>query len=467
MMKAVRLIVIPILLCLLWIAPVSAQESDTTRTYPATTIIGLKSGNDYNTDSVVLSVFRQVAPLLFNAPGVPRFAIVGRDNRFYFGIGGFIKATYAYDFKNPIDDPMYFKASEIPMDNPRQNKGASQFAIGASNVFFNFVGMPGTKHQVGAYLNFNFEDKDHGFCLQYAYLTYDNFLLGYNYTAFCDQAVAPPTIDLEGPASLPLIQNVVAQYHYGIKNWELGIGAEMPYVEATYDNTTDALDQRIPIIPAYVQYAWNNGTSSVRLSGLYRNMGYGSRQILDRTSEDYLEIGDEEFAEVQRSAEFERYRRVNGWGVQLSGMLAMPINLTAYYQGVYGKGIACYIQDIADMGLDLVPDHSAAGKLKPVEVAGGMLGLQYNFSDNVFCSATYSYLRNYIGKYSAEGAYYEEETEPWNKRMKYVQTVIANVFVNLTQSSQIGVEYIWGSKTLMDLKRRENNRVQVSFQFNF
>ena len=40
-------------------------------------------------DTVVLKVLEENAPKYFNAPGMPRFSVIGKDQEFYLGIGGF------------------------------------------------------------------------------------------------------------------------------------------------------------------------------------------------------------------------------------------------------------------------------------------------------------------------------------------------------------------------------------------
>lgn len=401
---------------------------------PGTRITTLITGNKM-LDSTIISVFKRNAPVLFNTPGLPRFAIVGNDNKFYFGVGGTIRTTLSYDFKNPIDNAMYFKTSEIPMDNPRANNGATQLGVGGSSLFFNFVALPGSRHQVGAYVNFNFENPDHGFCLQYAYVTYEGFLGGYTYTAFCDEAAVPPTIDMEGPPTLPLIQNVALRYTFNLNNWSLGAAVEAPTIDATFDDHTASLSQKYPIVPAFVQYSWRGGESSVRASAVFRNLNYLNR--------------------INGASEVS-----TGWGAQLSGKITSSFNLTTYYQGVYGKGISCMIQDLCGGGLDFVPDSGKEGAIKPVKLAGGMLGLQYDFSEKVFCSATYSHVRCYFSDY-------EEAQVPWREQIRYLQYFNTNLFWRLSKNTQLGAEYIHGRKVIMDNQRKSNNRIQVLVQFDF
>ena len=87
-------------------------------------------------DTVVLKVLEENAPKYFNAPGMPRFSVIGKEQEFYLGIGGYIRGTVSYDFGNPIESPVYFVTSAIPMNNPPGNGSLWQMSAASSNIFF-------------------------------------------------------------------------------------------------------------------------------------------------------------------------------------------------------------------------------------------------------------------------------------------------------------------------------------------
>ena len=76
-------------------------------------------------DTVVLKVLEENAPKYFNAPGMPRFSVIGKEREFYLGLGGYIRGSVSYDMGNPIDSPIYFITSAIPMDNLPGNSSFS------------------------------------------------------------------------------------------------------------------------------------------------------------------------------------------------------------------------------------------------------------------------------------------------------------------------------------------------------
>lgn len=386
-------------------------------------------------DTVIIEIFNENAPKAFSAPGAPRFALIGKERKFYLGIGGYVKGTASFDFCNPITNPIYFTTSQIPMNNAPGNGGLFNLSAGTSNVFFNFVGMPNAEYPIGAYINFSFANGNYDLDLQYAYVKWAGFKIGYDFSLFADLNAGPNTIDQEGPSSWPAVSNPQMNYTYTRNNWSFAIGAELPMTASTTNAYTASVNQRIPAIPAYIQYAWDQGNSTVRLAGLFRNMQY--RDL----------IKDKNYNKV-------------GWGVQLTGTLQTCKYLSLYYQGVYGKGISSFIQDLNGLDLDLVPDEKEQGKLKSVEMWGAFAGFQINFTKNVFSNHAYSQVRNYADRYS-------NGTIPWDEQYRYAQYLVNNVMWNCTSNIQLGLEYLMGRKTIMNGTSRSDHRIQTMVKFSF
>lgn len=416
-------------------AAVIAQNHPAVAAGHEVTILNPSRNNDTTTVDVY-KIFQDNAPKCFNIPGAPRFAIEGKDRRFYLGIGGTVKTTVSYDWGNPIDNGYDFTTSAIPVQPDKGNGGLLQFSAATSGLFLNFVALPGTENQVGAYFNFNLtgNGNNYGFNLYYAYIKYRGFTVGYDFSLFSDMAAIPPSIDNEGPNALTAIPKGVIDYRRDFgKHWSAGIGAEMPIASATTGEGTRSVSQRVPDIPAYVQYSWGDGRSWIRLSGMLRNMLY-------------------------RDEVAERNRNCVGWGVKLSGSATLCPFVTAYYQAAYGRGLTSYFQDLYEGGLDMVPDGN--GRLKSVEAWGGYFGLQYNISSKVYATTTYSHLRNYAPGY-ADGV------TPWNEQYRYGQYALANIIWNITPQISTGMEYIYGRRVNMDGTTSHDNRLQTMLQVSF
>lgn len=393
--------------------------------------------SDTDGDQNIYEYFINNAPKEFDTPGVPRFAVRGKEGKFLLGIGALIKGTASFDWGNPIDDPSNFTTYDIPMGHTPGNGGLFQSSFSHSNIFLNFIGLPGTDNQLGAYIGGHFTGPGNAFKLHHAYLKYRGVLVGHTHSLFTDGAATPPTIDCEGPNGDVSVTNDVIQYTGELApGFTGGIGLEMPMASATVGKYSYMVNQRIPDIPIMVQYSWGKkGQSWVRFSAIVRNMQY--RDMVDDKNRDRV-----------------------GWGLQLSGSAELVPNLRAYYQAAYGKGISSYFQDLTGEGYDMAPDPEMSGRLEAVEAWGGYVGLQYNFSKKCFVSCTYSQLRDYMHNF-------DNILPGWNTDYKYAQYVAANVFYNVNSFLQVGAEYLWGRRVDMNEISRHDNRINCMAKVNF
>ena len=389
-------------------------------------------------DQEVYDAFIENAPKRFNEPGAPRFAIKGKNNIFYLGIGGYIKGVGLFDWGDPIDSPNDFTTAAIPFDTAEGNGGKLQGSFGQSRVFINFVALPGTANKIGAYISGKFTGSGGNvFVLNHAYITYRGFTVGHTSSLFEDGAAAPPTIDAEGPCGLVgATNNLISYQHSFSPAFKAGISVELPSPSITTGLATRTVSQRIPDIPAYIQYSWDKGSSWLRFSAIMRNTQY-------------------------RDIPQSKNRNSTGWGIKLSGSAALGATpLTAYYQAAYGKGIGGYIQDLSGLGLDLAPDREDPARLSEVKAWGAYAGLQYTFSPKLFASVSYSQDRAYTPRYTGGDT-------PWSSQYKYAQYACANIFYTILPGLQCGIEYLYGRRVDNDGASRHDNRINTLLQFNF
>lgn len=386
--------------------------------------------------SSVYKIMHDNAPSLRNIPDVPRFALMGKDNKFYMGIGVNVRATAGYDLGHPIESGSCFTTYDIPMNQAPGNGGRFQVNAQQSALYLNVVALPGTKDQVGLFAEFTLNGNNYNPSLQYAYLKYRGITAGYTYSVFTDAAVGPATIDFEGPCGYAFVINpgVNWQGTFGAKKeWGVGVGLETPMLSATTSGSTSTVSQRVPDIPAYVQYSWAKGAGHFRVSGILRNLYYRDQ------------VADHNVDKV-------------GWGLQASGMSPIAGGLSCMFSAVYGKGVSSYFQDLTDNGLDLTPDGK--GHMDAVKSWGGFAGLQYNFSPSVFCSATYSHCRTYADRYAGGST-------PWGEQYRYAQYLVSNVFWNVNSFVQTGVEYLYGRRVDYSGQQAHDNRIQAMIQVSF
>lgn len=395
-------------------------------------------GDTQAVDSTCLyEILHHNAPEDFQVSGVPAVVLVGKSAKFLLGVGGYVKVVTGWDFGHPIPSADEFITSQIPME-PMDGDG-SRFNLSAkqSHIFLNFVALPGSGNEIGAFVSANFLD---GYLptLQFAYLKYRGIQAGYDYSLFSDPACGTQAVDYEGPCSSTA--NPVAGINYTWEpdphgRWQLSAGIELPqYSFTTVEGKTKSVYQRVPDIPIAGRFAWDDGNSWIRVSAIFRNLTY-------------------------RDEPAHKNHNRFGYGFQLSGAYCFLDKLTLFYQGVWGQGIGSMIQDTVDEGLDLCPSDDD-NKLKAVMLWGGFASLQYDISNRFCASATYSQLRTYA-------SHFVGGTTEWGDLYRYAQYVSANVFFHATSYLDVGIEHIWGRRVNYDGSKAADNRLQAAIQLSF
>ena len=384
-------------------------------------------------DNEIIKAMYEANGRHFQDPRAPRFLFMDRKGKVALGIGGYVKGTMSVDMGG-ISDNLDFVTADIPV--PKQADMQNQFQMDASTsrLFLKLVGRNTAVGNFSVYVESDFRGKDghqYDLRLRQAYIRLGNLLFGRTRSTFADGAAGPPTIDFEGPSGSVSKKNTMIQYKQQIdKNWSWAASIESPSESYTVvKNESKSIKQRIPDIPAYMQYEWNDGQSHIRLSGLFRALSY--RNLVKEENEYAI-----------------------GWASQLSGMIAFSPRITFYYQAAYGKGYADYLNDLGGSGYDLIPDGNG-GKLKAPYALGIVGGLQYNLCKNFFVSASYSQCRLY------------DQASLSNSAYKYGQYVVANAFYTPFSNCQVGIEFLYGNRHNHDGESGNAHRLNAMIQYNF
>ncbi len=384
-------------------------------------------------DNEIIRKMYESNGLHFQDPRAPRFLFMDRKGKVALGIGGYVKGTMSVDMDG-IADNIDFVTADIPV--PKQADMRNQFQMDASTsrLFLKLVGDNTTIGDFTVYVETDFRGKNgqqYDLRLRQAYIRLGNFLFGKSRSTFCDAASGPPTIDFEGPSGSVSKKNTMIQYKQQIdRHWSFAASIESPSESYTVVNEqSEAIKQRVPDIPAYLQYQWDEGQSHIRLSGLFRALSY--RNLV--TAENKFAIG---------------------WAAQLSGMIAATPHITFYYQAAYGKGYADYLNDLGGSGYDLIPDGNN-GKLTAPYALGIVGGVQYNICKDFFVSASYSQCSLY-DQASLTGSAY-----------KYGQYIVANAFYSPFSNCQVGVEFLYGNRHNHNHEAGNAHRLNAMIQYNF
>ena len=369
----------------------------------------------------------------FQDPRAARFLFMDKEGKVALGIGGYVKGTMSVDMDG-ISDNLDFVTYDIPA--PMQTDMRNQFQMDASTsrIFLKLVGSNTSVGDFTVYLESDFRGKNghqYDLRLRQAFIQFGGWKIGRAKTTFSDGAASPPTIDFEGPSGSVSTKNTMIQYsHQFGKHWSTAMSIEAPSASYTTDkNLSEAIKQRVPDIPTYVQYAWDGGKSHIRLSNLFRFLSY--RNLVE---------GKNKLAFCMAT--------------QLSGMITFSPHWKLYYQGAYGKGYADYLNDLGGAGFDLIPDGDT-GNLKAPTALGLVGGIQYNIHKNLFLSASYSQCRLYETEGMAGSTY------------RYGQYVAANVFYEPVHNCMVGFEYLYGNRHNVDGTSGNAHRVNAMIQYHF
>lgn len=400
---------------------------------PAGTIV-LSGNNRQQLHKRVMDVLYDTSELNFKDPGVPHYLFVNNDGQGVLGIGGFIEGMAFADFRGSIAGNSGFITYDIPVpasDLQRHRIGAD---VSQTSLFLKFVR---NTHLglLSAYVQGGFSGGApgaYGFKLSQAYVSLGNVTMGLANSTFVDPASGVPTIDYQGPSGEIGGKNVLVRYKYNFSHgWTVAMSAEMPQWSYTpVGGKTASMGQTVPDLPAYIQYAWQEGNSHVRVSGIFRDLAY--RDLVSGTN-----------------------RHQPGYGMQLSGIMGMGPVVDLYYQGAYGRGIGTYVNDLSGYGFDLIGSPDEAGRMIAPRSLSVVGGAQFNVSPKMFLSASYSFNRLYDQAQLGGDTY---------KRANYV---VANAFYNFTPQLQGGVEYVHGTRKNVNGMNAGANRVEMMLKYSF
>lgn len=381
-----------------------------------------------------LELMRWERSRAFNDPELPRFLFFDRKGRAALGIGGNIRAVGMYDFDGAIDGAG-FETYKIPVPASPEHRQRLGFDLSHSTLFLKMVASPEKIGHVVVYLQTEFNGSDgggYGCYLKQAWIQLRNVTVGKARTTFADAASMAPTVEPQGPPGQTNAWNVIAQYTAPTwRGFSWAIAAELANTSYTTGENAEKIAQRIPDIPAYVQYGWGKGEKNhVRMSGIFRGMSY-------------------------RDLASGRNCIRPGWGVQLSAVSDVYGSLSTFAHITYGHGIGQYINDLQGHGFDLVPDVNEAGKLHAPAMMGLTAGLKWDFTHNLFATASYS--RASLAHASQLGG----------DCFRYSQYVTVNAFYKLTQDLRLGLEYLHGQRKNSDGLSGRANRIEAMIQMNF
>ena len=443
-MKRIRHFLLPLLCTTLATSTLSAQstiyyemEEYTPTIYMIAVGETLQEYDPEASKQQVIDDFMETRRCGFQQAHNPQFIFSTRNNRFALGIGGIVTLRTSYDFNGAMGN-IDFVPYDIPMSRGYANRQRVMMDASTSRLFLKAIINSRMLGRVHIYTDMDFRGGDEFSYLprlRSAYVEVGGFTIGRDVTTFCDLAAAPETIDFQGPNAYNFAFNEMIRYEYSFlrNHLTVGIAAEMPQVSATYGEHFSPIYQRVPDGIAYIQYAWGeNRSSHIRASGVIRDMYLHDNVNGKNTTQ-------------------------LGWGAQFSGHIDLGRWVDLYMNGVYGRGITPYIQDLAGAPYDFAYNPSNPERMQTMPMWGWQAAAQINIIP---------------GKMWLAGGYSEVRLEKHNGYLSDNQYhkgdyIFGNAFCNLSPNFTIAVEYLHGSREDMGGSKSSANRVSLMARYNF
>ena len=379
----------------------------------------------------VVEIFQNTQSPYHHDPRAPRFVLVDQEGKWGLGIGGYLQTKIEYDFDRAVNNVDF-----LPSAIYRSGGPSSQYRMDMSNstLFLKLVGSSRWLGDFTVYTSADWRGSGLGLKLQNAYLSTKYFTVGYGIGTFMDINAIPTTIDYGGPCGMTFYRSTQLQLRYGFDfGLSMGIAVEAPDVNATGNETVSVGAQRCPNVPMFVQYCWrNNINNHVRIGAIMRDISYTDK--LKGIDTDKV-----------------------GWGVQASALITMG-KFQLKGQFTAGEGIGSLVNNISNIGVDVVPDPHAPGKAMLLTSESWYAGMQYNFNSKWLASAAFSQ----TALFSRHGYAAAHPTQ-----FRKGQYAVANVFYNVSNNLQVGIEYLHGWRHDFDGHTSNANRVNLSAKYDF
>lgn len=390
------------------------------------------SGDPRKIHKGIVAVLYDSNDFSFHDPSAPRFLFLDRKGKIALGIGGHIYGTVAYDFAGVARSGADFDPVAIPVPADPAQRSALGFSASHSTVFLQLAGHSDRLGTYSAFIQTNFTgggtDK-HELELKQAYFRVGYVTVGLANSTFADPA-GVPTVDTQGPNGAVSMKNIHISYTPQITPAiRLGIAAEQPRTSITVGQSAATIAQRVPDIPAFIQYGWA-ADSHIRLSGILRNLSY--RDLIAGKN-----------------------RITTGYGLQLSADAAIGSRLRIYADASFGRGIGEYINDLASQGVDLIPDPDKPGQLRAPRTFAYAAGLTFNYCRSGFATLAWSQCRLYDRQGLDPDTY---------RRGSYLSV---NLFQTIFPDCLIGLEYARGWRCDSSPLHASANRIMAAIRYSF
>jgi len=344
-------------------------------------------------------------------------------------VGGYVQNVVAFDFGGAINNHDFVVST---LTAPEKWDLQSRFAFDAtpSRINLNVIHKTGVFGDIRFFMETDFKGASNVLRLRHAFISVLGIMAGQTWTFMYDADATAPTIDIQGINSRSFYRTPLIGYIGKIGElFSAGVSLEFPNAKITTSSPIGPVNQTVPDIPAFIQY--KSGKGHLKLAGVFRNINYG------------------DFAQ-------EKIKSKQGLGVQLSGSFKPVPAISILAQSIYGKGIARYINDLAALNLDLLPEYANQGNADVPVMFGASIGIRADISRKIYMASNFSIAQ--LDK--KEG--FIKDSDYWNSRY-----FSATLFWKSYQNLLVAAEYLHGYRQNMNSVSGNSNRIQAMLRYSF
>ena len=344
-------------------------------------------------------------------------------------VGGYVQNVVASDFGGAINNHDFIVST---LTVPESWDQQSRFAIDAtaSRINLDVTHKTGSFGDIRFFMESDFKGASNVLRLRHAYLSVLGIIAGQTWSFMYDADATANTIDIQGVNSRTFFRTPLLGYTGKFsEHFSAGISLEFPNARITAAGPVSSVTQTVPDIPVFIQY--KSGLGHLKLAGVFRTVNYG--------------LSDQE-----------KIKAKQGLGVQLTGSVKPVSALTVYGQGIYGKGIARYINDLASMNLDLLPERTNPGNADVPVMFGASVGLRAEISKKVYLTSNFSIAQL-------------DKKEGFTRDSDYRNSTYfsATLFWKAWQNLLFATEYLYGERVNMNDDSGNSNRLQAMLRYSF
>ena len=363
-----------------------------------------------------------------DAPESSGLIIESKDKNLWMRFYGSARVYGSYDF-NGLQGGTGFSISDIPVGEEVNNEQTFYMTANISRLGFEVK----RKTIIGNTLikiETDFNGTDNKFRIRHAYGQTSHFIIGQTWTNFSDIETLPLTVDVDGPPTAVSLRTVLIKYYLDFKpGWRFRASIESPSSSIFIPDTlsVEEVTQNYPAVACNLKKDWK--AVQIKTAGIMNPISV-------------------------RNLSGERGSLI-GRGMLLSINTNISSGSSLKFQGIYGNGIASYLNLAENSAFDVVLNPND-GEYQLTNCYGGYFAFNQIIIKNFFdMDIVYGLVNLKMEDYFPDYLF------------KAGQYITVNAFFQAPEAFRLGLEYSYGYKRTKDDSTGNANRFAFTFYYDF